>query len=61
MVRSTKEKRYEEITNLIKLIRNYKKIKDMSSMLSSEYYSLVTLRRGKRKLTAIYLSQVLRI
>ncbi|XP_046733998.1 eukaryotic translation initiation factor 3 subunit C [Diprion similis] len=35
VVRSTKEKRYEEITNLIKLIRNYKKIKDMSSMLTS--------------------------
>ncbi|KAG7197132.1 hypothetical protein KM043_007219 [Ampulex compressa] len=35
VVRSTKEKRYEEIANLIKLIRNYKKIKDMSSMLSS--------------------------
>lgn len=36
VVRSTKEKRYEEIANLIKLIRNYKKIKDMSSMLSSK-------------------------
>ncbi|XP_043257448.1 eukaryotic translation initiation factor 3 subunit C isoform X2 [Colletes gigas] len=35
VVRSTKEKRYEEIANLIKLIRNYKKIKDMSSMFSS--------------------------
>ncbi|XP_011495404.1 PREDICTED: eukaryotic translation initiation factor 3 subunit C [Ceratosolen solmsi marchali] len=35
VVRSTKEKRYEEITNLIKLIRNYKKIKDMSFMLST--------------------------
>lgn len=35
VVRSTKEKRYEEITNLIKQIRNYKKIKDMSSMVSS--------------------------
>ncbi|XP_051163189.1 eukaryotic translation initiation factor 3 subunit C isoform X1 [Leptopilina boulardi] len=35
VVRSTKEKRYEEITNLIKLIRNYKKIRDMSSMLTS--------------------------
>ncbi|XP_076684693.1 eukaryotic translation initiation factor 3 subunit C isoform X1 [Andrena cerasifolii] len=35
VVRSTKEKRYEEIANLIKLIRNYKKIKDMSSMLTS--------------------------
>lgn len=35
VVRSTKEKRYEELTNLIKQIRNYKKIKDMSSMLSS--------------------------
>lgn len=36
VVRSTKEKRYEEIANLIKLIRNYKKIKDMSSMLTSK-------------------------
>ncbi|XP_076298797.1 eukaryotic translation initiation factor 3 subunit C-like [Lasioglossum baleicum] len=35
VVRSAKEKRYEEIANLIKLIRNYKKIKDMSSMQSS--------------------------
>ncbi|XP_011311868.1 eukaryotic translation initiation factor 3 subunit C [Fopius arisanus] len=35
IVRPTKVKRYEELTNLIKLIRNYKKIKDMSSMLSS--------------------------
>ncbi|XP_059474556.1 eukaryotic translation initiation factor 3 subunit C-like isoform X2 [Neocloeon triangulifer] len=35
VVRSTKEKRYEELTNLIKQIRNHKKIKDMSSMLSS--------------------------
>ncbi|KAJ8668116.1 hypothetical protein QAD02_009779 [Eretmocerus hayati] len=35
VVRSTKEKRYGEITNIIKLIRNYKKIKDMSCMLSS--------------------------
>lgn len=34
-MRSTKEKRYEELTNIIKQIRNYKKIKDMSSMLSS--------------------------
>lgn len=35
VVRSTKEKRFEELTNLIKQIRNFKKIKDMSSMLSS--------------------------
>lgn len=35
VVRSTKEKRYEELTNIIKQIRNYKKIKDMSSMLGS--------------------------
>lgn len=35
VVRSTKEKRYEDLTNLIKQIRNFKKIKDMSSMLSS--------------------------
>jgi len=35
VVRSTKEKRYEELTNIIKQIRNYKKIKDMSSMLTS--------------------------
>lgn len=36
VVRSTKEKRYEELTNIIKQIRNHKKIKDMSSMLSSK-------------------------
>lgn len=36
VVRSTKEKRYEEIANIIKLIRNFKKIKDMSSMLTSK-------------------------
>uniref|UniRef100_A0A8D8RG01 Eukaryotic translation initiation factor 3 subunit C n=1 Tax=Cacopsylla melanoneura TaxID=428564 RepID=A0A8D8RG01_9HEMI len=35
VVRSTKEKRYEELSNVIKQIRNFKKIKDMSSMLSS--------------------------
>ncbi|KAJ1524292.1 hypothetical protein ONE63_010803 [Megalurothrips usitatus] len=35
IVRSAKEKRYEEITNLIKQIRNFKKNKDMSSLLSS--------------------------
>lgn len=35
VVRSAKEKRYEELTNIIKQIRNFKKIKDMSSMLSS--------------------------
>ncbi|KAG5887316.1 hypothetical protein JTB14_006460 [Gonioctena quinquepunctata] len=35
VVRSAKEKRYEELTNIIKQIRNYKKIKDMASMLNS--------------------------
>uniref|UniRef100_A0A0A9XY83 Eukaryotic translation initiation factor 3 subunit C n=1 Tax=Lygus hesperus TaxID=30085 RepID=A0A0A9XY83_LYGHE len=35
VVRSAKEKRYEDLTNNIKQIRNHKKIKDMSSMLSS--------------------------
>ncbi|XP_075238234.1 eukaryotic translation initiation factor 3 subunit c [Lycorma delicatula] len=35
VVRSAKEKRYEDLTNTIKQIRNFKKIKDMSSMLSS--------------------------
>ncbi|XP_077289049.1 eukaryotic translation initiation factor 3 subunit c isoform X2 [Arctopsyche grandis] len=35
VVRSTKEKRFEELTSIIKNIRNYKKIKDMTSMLSS--------------------------
>lgn len=35
VVRSTKEKRYEDLSNIIKSIRNYKKIKDMASMLSS--------------------------
>ncbi|KAI9583638.1 hypothetical protein GQX74_005386 [Glossina fuscipes] len=35
VVRSTKEKRYENLTALIKNIRNHKKIKDMSSILTS--------------------------
>lgn len=35
VVRSTKEKRYENLTTIIKNIRNHKKIKDMSSILSS--------------------------
>ncbi|XP_054727850.1 eukaryotic translation initiation factor 3 subunit C [Anastrepha obliqua] len=35
IVRSTKEKRYENLTAIIKSIRNHKKIKDMSSILSS--------------------------
>lgn len=35
VVRSTKEKRYEELSNIIKNIRNHKKIKDMASILSS--------------------------
>ncbi|XP_037935140.1 eukaryotic translation initiation factor 3 subunit C [Teleopsis dalmanni] len=35
VVRSTKEKRYENLTAIIKSIRNHKKIKDMSSILTS--------------------------
>ncbi|XP_014233519.2 eukaryotic translation initiation factor 3 subunit C-like [Trichogramma pretiosum] len=35
VVRSTKEKKYQHITNLIKLIRNQKKIKDINPMLST--------------------------
>ncbi|XP_045582241.1 eukaryotic translation initiation factor 3 subunit C [Procambarus clarkii] len=35
IVRSAKEKRYEELKNIIKNIKNYKKNKDMSSLLSS--------------------------
>ncbi|KAL7292394.1 hypothetical protein TKK_0013987 [Trichogramma kaykai] len=35
VVRSAKEKKYEEITNAIKLIRNQKKIKDINSVLST--------------------------
>ncbi|KAL1487629.1 hypothetical protein ABEB36_015718 [Hypothenemus hampei] len=35
VVRSAKQKRYEELNNIIKQIRNFKKIKDMSSMLNS--------------------------
>lgn len=35
VVRSTKEKRYEDISNLIKAIRNHKKIKDMASIITS--------------------------
>lgn len=34
-MRSTKEKRYEELSNLIKAIRNHRKIKDMASILQS--------------------------
>lgn len=35
VVRSMKEKRYEELMSIIRNIRNYKKIKDMASMLNS--------------------------
>lgn len=35
VVRSAKEKRFEELSNIIKNIRNYKKIKDIGSILSS--------------------------
>lgn len=35
VVRSTKEKRYEDLTNIIKAIRNHRKIKDMASLLQS--------------------------
>lgn len=35
VVRSTKEKRYEDLSNLIKAIRNHKKIKDMASIITS--------------------------
>lgn len=35
VVRSQKEKRYEELSNIIKSIRNHKKIKDIGSILSS--------------------------
>lgn len=34
MVRSAKEKHYEELNNTIKLIRNHKKIKDVAKLLS---------------------------
>jgi translation initiation factor 3 subunit C len=35
VVRSQKEKRFEELTNIIKSIKNHKKIKDIGSILSS--------------------------
>ncbi|KAG7174371.1 Eukaryotic translation initiation factor 3 subunit C-like [Homarus americanus] len=35
IVRSAKEKRYEELKNIIRSIKNYKKNKDMSNLLSS--------------------------
>ncbi|RXG59277.1 Eukaryotic translation initiation factor 3 subunit C [Armadillidium vulgare] len=35
IVRSAKEKRYEELNNIIKNIKNYKKNRDMSSLLTS--------------------------
>src|SRR5690606_16755135 len=34
VVRSAKEKHYEELDNIIKLLRNHKKIKDVAKMLS---------------------------
>lgn len=34
-MRSTKEKRYEDVSNVIKSIKNHRKIKDMSSILTS--------------------------
>ncbi|KAG1714276.1 Eukaryotic translation initiation factor 3 subunit C [Nymphon striatum] len=34
VVRSAKEKRYEDLTEIIKQIRNHKKIKDMSKLLT---------------------------
>lgn len=37
VVRSAKEKRYEELQNIIKNIKNYKKNKDLASLHSSEY------------------------
>ncbi|XP_050050284.2 eukaryotic translation initiation factor 3 subunit C [Dermacentor andersoni] len=35
VVRSTREKRFEELTDIIKQIKNHKKIKDMSKLLTS--------------------------
>ncbi|XP_055708199.1 eukaryotic translation initiation factor 3 subunit C isoform X2 [Phlebotomus papatasi] len=35
VVRSTKEKRYEELSTVIKAIRNHRKIKDMASILTA--------------------------
>lgn len=37
VVRSAREKRFEDLHNTIKQMRNYKKIKDLSSMLSSKF------------------------
>lgn len=37
VVRSAKEKRYEEIKNNIKSIKNYKSIRDLYSVLSSKF------------------------
>lgn len=36
MVRSAKEKRYEELKNIIKNIKNCKKNRDMANLLSSK-------------------------
>lgn len=41
VVRSNKEKRFEELTGIIRNLRNYKKIKDMSSMLSSKLIAFI--------------------
>ncbi|CAH1155507.1 unnamed protein product [Phaedon cochleariae] len=53
VVRSAKEKRYEELTNIIKQIRNYKKIKDMSCMLNS----FEELQKGYLKAAPVILKE----
>lgn len=37
VVRSAKEKRYEELKNIIKSIKNYKSARDLYSVLSSKF------------------------
>ena len=40
-VRTAKEKRYEELNNVIKNIKNYKKNKDLANLLKSKFYFIL--------------------
>ena len=44
VVRSAKEKRFEEMTNIIKKIKNFKKNRDLHSLYNSEYAALYVFK-----------------
>lgn len=50
VVRSSKDKRFEELTSIIKKMRNHKKIKDMSNVLS-DFDNLIRAYEKAKKVT----------